>query len=82
MVYFVRRELNIALKYFMHFNISSHQKYNFVKTFIWNILDKELGETVNDFWLYLTRTLRYSIHKSRNKLLGKWNIRYGWMILC
>ena len=34
-----------------------------------------LGSEVHDALLYLTRTLCFSKHKSRNKLLGKWNIR-------
>ena len=33
MVFFGRREINITIKYFMHFNISSHQKYNFAVQF-------------------------------------------------
>ena len=38
-------------------------------------LSQLLGSEVHDALLYLTRTLCFSIHKSRNKLLGKWNIR-------
>ena len=38
-------------------------------------LRQSLGSGVYDSLLYLTRTLCFSIHKSRNKLLGKWNIR-------
>ena len=34
-----------------------------------------LGSELHDTLLYLTRTLCFSKHKSRNKLLGKWNIR-------
>ena len=43
------------------------------------LLHQKHGKVVHDSLLYLTRTLCYSIYKSRNKLLGKWN---RWMILC
>ena len=33
------------------------------------------GTSVHDSLLYLTRTYCYSLHKTRLKLLGKWNLR-------
>ena len=43
-------------------------------------LKKQLGDWVYDSLLYLTRTFCFSIHKSRLKLLGKWNKKY-WQTL-
>ena len=39
-------------------------------------LKKQLGDWVHDSLLYLTRTFCFSVHKSRLKLLGKWNKKY------
>ena len=37
-------------------------------------LHQQLGKMVHDSLLYLTRTLCYSIDKTRSKLMGKWNV--------
>ena len=38
-------------------------------------LKQQRGDWVHDSLLYLTRTFCFSVHKSRLKLLGKWNNR-------
>ena len=40
------------------------------------ILQQKLGRVVYDSLLYLTRTLCFSVHKARYKLLGKWNLKW------
>jgi hypothetical protein len=39
-------------------------------------LQQKLGRVVYDSLLYLTRNLCFSVHKARNKLLGKWNVKW------
>ena len=39
-------------------------------------LKQQEGRLVYDSLLYLTRTLCFSVHKARNKLLGKWNVKW------
>ena len=34
------------------------------------------GKMVHDSLLYLTRTFCFSLHKARQKLLGKWNVKF------
>ena len=38
-------------------------------------LKQQYGKCVHDSLLYLTRTLCFSVHKSRYKLIGKWNLK-------
>ena len=40
-----------------------------------------LGKMVHDSLFYLTRSLCYSIEKTRSKLLGRWDVLQWWMIL-
>ena len=39
-------------------------------------LKQQQGRVVYDSLLYLTRTLCFSVHKARDKLLGKWNVKW------
>ena len=39
-------------------------------------LRQSVGRVVHDSLLYLTRTLCYSVHRARLKLLGKWNTQW------
>ena len=39
-------------------------------------LKQQEGRLVYDSLLYLTRTLCFSVDKARNKLLGKWNVKW------
>ena len=45
------------------------------------VLHQQLKKMVHDSLFYLTRSLCFSIDKTRSKLLGRWNVQQWWMIL-
>ena len=72
----------VIMKYITHHDSSLFLQFLLDCTVLPDVreLKQQLGEWVHDSLLYLTRTFCFSVHKSRLKLLGKWNKKY-WQTL-
>ena len=70
--------LPIVMKYTVGCTPAQHMQFILDCTVLPDVitLQQKLGRVVYDSLLYLTRTLCFSVHKARNKLLGKWNVKW------